>query len=200
MNVLTESLPRTVGIDGVEYPVNTDFRACLRVMLAFEDAQLTPHEKQAILLQNIYSEIPGNIVGAIEAANIFLNGGEVQENEHPGPRLYSFSKDANFIFAAFRQTHGIDLQREDLHWWEFLALFMDLGQDTTFCNLVAMRKRVKTGKATKEERQAALEMGDMFDIQEIDMELEEKELRQQFLINYEEAKRKRNEARSANNG
>ena len=200
MNVLTESLPRTVGIDGVEYPVNTDFRACLRVMLAFEDAQLTPHEKQAILLQNIYSEIPGNIVGAIEAANLFLNGGEVQENEHQGPRLYSFSKDANFIFAAFRQTHGIDLQREDLHWWEFLALFMDLGQDTTFCNLVAMRKRVKTGKATKEERQAALEMGDMFDIQEIDMELEEKELRQQFLINYEEAKRKRNEARSANNG
>ena len=199
MNVLTESLPRTVGIDGVEYPVNTDFRACLRVMLAFEDAQLTPHEKQAILLQNIYSEIPGNIGGAIEAANLFLNGGEVQENEHHGPRLYSFSKDANFIFAAFRQTHGIDLQREDLHWWEFLALFMDLGQDTTFCNLVAMRKRVKTGKATKEERQAALEMGDMFDIQE-DMELEEKELRQQFLINYEEAKRKRNEARSANNG
>jgi hypothetical protein len=111
-----------------------------------------------------------------------LNGDKTGNDDEPGLRLYSFSKDADFIFAAFRQTHGIDLQKVDLHWWEFLALFMDLGADTTFCQLVNLRKRVKTGKATKEEKQAARDMGDAFDIPEADTRtLDEKEAEAEFL-------------------
>jgi len=63
-----------------------------------------------------------------------------------------------------------------------MALFMDLGQDTTFCQLISLRKRVKTGKATKEEREIAREMGDVFDIPDYDdRTLEEKEAERLFL-------------------
>lgn len=183
MNILTEELPDTAEIDGKEYPMNTDYRAALRVILAFEDNDLTDYERQVILLSGLYPEVPNNLTGALEKARLFLNGGTLRDDDQPtGPRVYSFSKDADFIFAAFRQTHGIDLQKVRLHWWEFLALFMDLGQDTTFCQLVGLRKRLKTGKATKEERAAAREMGEMIDIPEPDTRtLEQKEKELEFL-------------------
>jgi hypothetical protein len=69
---------------------------------------------------------------------------------------------------------------------------MDLGADTAFCNLVSLRRRVKTGKATKEERRAALEMGDMFYIPESDMRsIEEREAERLFDEAVAEGMRKR---------
>ena len=169
MNILVDKLPTTLEIDGRDYPINWDFRACLSTILAFEDEELVDVEKQQVLLSNLYQEIPDNLPAACERALWFLNRGQESRGEGPGMRLYSFEKDAGFIFAAFRQTHGIDLQKVDqLHWWEFMTLFMDLGQTTTFCELVSLRKRVKTGKATKEEKAAAREMGDMFNLPEYD--------------------------------
>jgi len=108
---------------------------------------------------------------AIETAIRFLNAGkETKSSNEVGPRVYSFVYDASFIFSAFRQTHSIDLEQiEYLHWWKFLALFMDLGSDTAFCSLVNLRRRVKTGVASKEEWKLSLDMGDIFDLPELDM-------------------------------
>lgn len=134
------------------------------------------------MLGNLYPEPIEDAKTALEQGMKFLNGGKVADEEEDGPRLYSFEKDASFIFAAFRQTHGIDLETAEMHWWKFLALFMDLGADTTFCNLVGLRKRVKSGRATKEEREAAREMGDLFDVPEPDLRTaEEKEQEQEFM-------------------
>lgn len=145
---------------------------------------MTVYEKQTILLNNLYGMVPKDAIKeALEKAMEFLNGGVIGESsDEASMRLYSFSKDASFIFSAFRQTHGIDLQEEELHWWKFLALFMDLGADTTFSNLIGLRKRVKTGKATKEERQIASDMGDMFEIEELDTRTyEERRQEDEFL-------------------
>lgn len=197
MNILTSPLPESVEIDGVEYPLNTDFRSCLRIMLAFEDNELAQFEKLNIMFANLYPQIPENINAAAERAQWFLNGGEKEGEEDPGPRVYSFSKDAGLIYSAFRQTHNIDLQAARLHWWEFLALFMDLGANTTFCNLVALRKRVKTGKATKEEKAAAREIGDAFEVPELGPQtLEERIDQEDFLQAVKDAKDRR-DARKA---
>lgn len=196
MNILTDELPTALRVSNTEYQIDSDFRTCLRIILAFEDNDLTPQEKQIILLSMLFVRVPTDIEQAMKAAHIFLNGGAINENEHEGPRLYSFGKDANFIFAAFRQTHGIDLQTTDLHWWKFLALFMDLGSETTFCNLVSLRKRIKSGKASKDEKEAAREMGDMLDVPEIDARsLEEKEIEKDFFRKVAEA-----QAQRKNNG
>lgn len=186
MNILIDTLPTAVEIDGHEYRIDTDYRAAIRTILAYEDNDLTATEKTAILLENLYLDVPDNIEQAFLLGIKFLNGGEPVESdpEAEAPqRLYSFSKDANLIFAAFQQTHGIDLANtEYLHWWHFLALFMDLGGETAFCNLISLRKRVKSGKASKEERRAAHEMGDMFDVPKIDTRtMEEREKEAEFM-------------------
>jgi hypothetical protein len=181
MNILTDTLPTEIDISGEICQINADFRSCLRIILAFEDGELSNVEKQIIMLHNLFVTQPRDAKAAMERCGWFLNGGKVSDGDNYAPRLYSFSKDADMIFSAFRQTHNIDLTMADLHWWEFLALFMDLGADTTFCNLINLRRRVKTGKATKEEKQTARELGEMFEVPEVDdRTLEEREANAEF--------------------
>lgn len=197
-NVLIDELPETLTVAGKEYAIRSDFRTALRVLLAFEDNGLTMLEKQMVLIDNLFVETPADIAEAGRAAIAYLDGGGddgEEESTEGGLRLYSFSKDANIIYAAFQQTHGIDLQKAQLHWWQFLALFMDMGADTTFCNLIGLRKRVKTGKASKEEKQMAQDMGSMFEVPDIDMRsLAEREADADFMEQYRQAKRERRRA------
>lgn len=185
MNILTDVLPTAVEIEGQVYELDTNFRTCLKIILAFEDNELAQFEKQAILLDNLYPVIPENTQKALENGIKFLDGGDEPEEGEGGSitRLYSFSKDAQFIFSAFKQTHGIDLEEvEYLHWWKFIYLFVDLGSGTTFTNLVSLRKRLADGKATKEERAAAREMGDLLEVPQVDNRtLEEKESEERFM-------------------
>lgn len=171
MNILIDGLPESIRVGNDDVLIVTDFRTCIRVMLAYEDNELTIDEKHVVLLNNMFYDIPSDIVEAANAAITFLDGPQTSKQDEEsitGKRYYSFSKDSNFIFAAFKQTHSIDLDTADLHWWKFMALFMDIGSDTTFSNLVSLRKRVKDGKATKEERKMARELGDIFELEDID--------------------------------
>lgn len=182
MNLLFDQLPTAVEIDGKEFAVNSDFRTCLRIIAAYEDNSLAMNEKHSILLGLMYQEQPIDQVKAIQMGMKFLNGGVDQSESADGPRLYSFQKDQRYIFAAFRQTHGIDLEITDMHWWKFLALFMDLGSDTTFCNLVSLRKRIADGTATKEERKAASDLGALIEVEKIDYRsIEEREKEAEFM-------------------
>lgn len=171
-NVLVDDFPDAVEIDGEIYAINTDFQSCLLCILAFEDETLTPYEQAAILLHNLYPEQPPNLQAAIDEGIRFLNRGDDDDNDgkpitHKA-RVYSFEKDADLIFAAFRQTHGVDLKTADLHWWAFIALFMDLGSETTFCSLVSLRKRVLDGTATKDEQKLYLKLKDWAAIKQPD--------------------------------
>ncbi|MBP1737276.1 MAG: hypothetical protein H6Q60_1157 [Oscillospiraceae bacterium] len=156
MNPLLESFPTAVRVDGAVYEVNADFRVCLKIILAFEDTELTDYEKQEVMLRLLYPVVPGNLQEAASKAVRFLDGGESQQDGSIGDhrRLYSFSKDAKFIYSAVKQTHGIDLETVGfLHWWKFLYLFMDLREDCTFQRLIYYRQKLRRGKLTKEERE-----------------------------------------------
>ena len=171
MNILLDELPRTIEIDGVDHLIRCDYRTCIRIIMAFNNNEFTMQEKQFIMLSLLYHDIPENIQLAADNAIWFLDGGTDREEDEVGEQqkpLYSFSNDASYIYSAFRQTHGIDLQNTDLHWWKFIALFMDLGSDTTFTNIVGLRKRYRDGTATKEEKKIINEMGDVFDVPEFD--------------------------------
>lgn len=197
MNILTDDLPESVSIKHTEYQVRSSFRDCLRIMLAFEDSELTKREKMQVLL-SMYMGLPKDIEEAIKQANWFLNCGE-EGKSTSGPRVYSFAKDAPMIFAAFKQVHGIDLTQTDLHWWQFTALFQAViaHQENAFGQLVTLRHKLKTGSATKEERDAARKIPDLIDIPDADARtLEEREAEQQF--NELIAQGKRN--REKNNG
>jgi len=200
MNILVEQMPVAIEIDGREYEINYDFRSCLRIILAFEDPELAMIEKQIVLFDNLYKERPENLKEAFEKGIRFLNGGK-ENQEEERPRLYSFEKDSNFIMAAFQQTHGIDLENAEMHWWKFMALFMDMGSETTFSSIVSLRKRLKNGTATKEERSLAREIDDILELPELDNRtLDERESDEEFLSQIRAARNRRNDLREQHNG
>lgn len=193
MNLLAEQLPEVVEVDGVEYPLNVNFRDAIRTILAFEDSSLTIAEKYSVLLTNLFGEsVPADRSKAIALALRFLNGGEDSDEEVTNsPRLYSFEKDSNYIFAAFRQTHGIDLAAEtNLHWWKFLALFMDLGSDTVFCGLIAFRRRILDGTASKEEKKEYQRNRELYDVEQPDTRTVSEKMQEQKFLQLVEQRRK----------
>ena len=167
-NFLIEQFPDAIEIDGEVYAVNTDFRVGLQIMADFESPEFDQDERAYLMLNRLYVDLPEDkdlqfYQKAMEKAVKFLNAGEETTQDTEGkPRLYSFGKDARLIYSAFSQTHGVDLQTADMHWWRFIALFMDLGADTAFNSMVNLRKRYHDGKLNDEERKLVAQMGDDF--------------------------------------
>lgn len=168
MNILLEKLPTAVEIDGREYELNTDFRTCLNIILAFEDTELTDYEKRIVMLGLLYKEVPDNIREAIRLGVKFLNCGEEDKQEASNAetkRVFSFNKDAKYIYTAIKQTHDVDLESiEYLHWWKFYYMFLDINEDCFFSRILYYRNQRNHGKLTKEEREYCAKIHDILEL------------------------------------
>lgn len=169
MNALIERLPTVAEINDVEYELDTDFRTSLKIILAFEDVELTTQEKNLIMLRLLYmNNIPQNIEKASELAALFLNCGDTEkEGPTQGKRVFSFEKDSQYIYTAINQTYGIDLENVPyLHWWKFCMMFKDLKENCFFTRLCDLRNRKYKGKLTKEEKEYCYKISDIIDLPE----------------------------------
>ena len=185
MNILIEQLPSAVEIDGDIYELNTDFRTCLSIILAYEDPQLTINEKHGVMLELLYKETPGNASEACRLGVKFLNCGEDQEDGSDSDdgvgRFYSFDRDAVYIYSAIKQRHGVDLEETDyLHWWKFSYMFLDLKEDCFFNRLIHLRRQKKLGKLTDEERELYSKIKDIVDLPEA-RTAEEQDIADEFM-------------------
>lgn len=160
MNILVDKFPTKVRIEGHTYELNTDFRNCLKIMFAFQDDELTVNEQVSVMLNLLYKTVPGNLEKAYLYAMRFLNCETGQDTEKRASErftetcLYSWEKDAKYIYSAIKQAHGVDLETvEHLHWWKFVYMFLDLNKDCQFYFILNMREKKRKGKLTKEERE-----------------------------------------------
>lgn len=148
-----------------------------------------------------FEELPLDTVEELAKQAVwFLDRGE-ETKATSKARVYSFAKDADLIFGAFKQTHNIDIDTVDMHWWKFVTLFMaGFSEDTAFSNLVSLRKRHAEHKTTKEERAAIAKMRDIFDLPRTDKRtLEQKRNANKFFELAEEGKKRKNELRQKDN-
>lgn len=165
MNYLTSKFPTKIKIDDKVYDINADFRNCLKIIMAFEDENLSNMDKYEILVRRLYKEMPDNIPMAIEKGVRFLDCGKERSEQPLGKRVYKFSKDGQYIYSAVRQTHQIDLEEiEFLHWWKFVFLFSDLNEKCAFSNMLYLRQRKNEGKLSKEERKIYLKSRKILDV------------------------------------
>lgn len=167
MNIILDGMPKAVKIDGKALQINTDFRVCLKILRAFEDERLTDSEKLTVLVTLLYPETPKNTASAISQGLKFLNMGKEPETQRGKlPQIFSFEKDAQYIFTAFQSSFNIDLSRiEYLHWWAFRSLFADLGE-SFFNTLIGLRTRQRKGKLTKEEKEFVREHSELIELEE----------------------------------
>lgn len=171
MNVLTDKFPTKIKVNDKILKINSDFRNCLKIIEAFEDEELFDEEKILILLKRLYVDEIENedIEDAYKKGIKFLDLGEESKNEITNKRIYTFTKDSNYIYTGIRQAHNIDLNSIDyLHWWNFVYLFLDIGQECMFNQIIYYRRRKNEGKLTKEEKKIYLSMRKLLDLDYIE--------------------------------
>ncbi|MDD4390587.1 MAG: bacteriophage Gp15 family protein [Eubacteriales bacterium] len=184
MSILTDYLPEAVEIEGEVYELNTDFRTGIDIMLAYEDFHLSDREKVMVMVMLLYKEMPQNLHEAARLAVKFLNCGDDAKDGAAGiaqERLYSFEKDAKYIYSAINQSHGIDLNDVPyLHWWKFCYMFLDLKEDCFFTRMIYYRKNLPQGKLTKEEREYCSAIRDILELPQ-NISREELEAEERFM-------------------
>lgn len=186
MNILVDKFPTKINLKGRIFKINSDFRVGIKIIQMYEDETLAQEEKTFIMLKLLYKEkIPQELIEeAINKAIIFLNADENINNKNetsdiPVKRLYSFTKDAKYIYSAIKKTHNVDLERIGyLHWWKFVYYFLDLDEKCFFSQMIYLRNQKNKGKLTKEEKSI---YSNLEDILELDSSLEYSEEEQEAI-------------------
>lgn len=157
MNALTNKLPATVTIDGVDYPINTDFRAGIEYELLAQSGEAT--EEVIITSLELYygDNIPINVDAALERIDWFYRCGKplpenVGNNYTNGAQAYSFEHDDQLIYAAFLSQYKIDIGDIDMHWWKFRSMFQSLNDSNRIVEIMAIRT-MKLDKLPKEQKE-----------------------------------------------
>jgi hypothetical protein len=173
-------LPKTLTVNGTEYPIRTDFRDVLNVLVAFEDPNLEDADKVYVCMTVIYEDfkkIPEEDLNeAYRQAIWFIDNGKVDEKHHP--KTMDWEQDATLIFPAVNKVAGFEVRAADyIHWWTFLGYFMEIGE-SSFSTILSLRQKKAKGKSLdKWEREFWSENADLCKLKPKLTEEEEEEKR-----------------------
>lgn len=127
MNIMLDGLP--TEYDG--YLIRTDFRIGIQISEALNDVNLADPEKLAVAAELLFGRGAPPDGGVVyEAIQWFMSGGEPAEHKPAASSapVFDFEQDNRRVYSAFRARFGIDLVRERLHWFAFLAMLADIGE------------------------------------------------------------------------
>ena len=191
-----QALPHGVDINGVLYPIDSDFR----VGITIETELLEQKPDIEGLLTLFYKgNIPANLSAAADKMLWFYmykdRGEEEKEGESKhGKRCYDFIQDADALLASFMDAYNVDLSTASLHWWTFRRLMVNIPPDTP----IAQRIRYRTAdlsKMGKQEKKHYKKMRKLYALKQPDkgpsMTVEERDqaLKEKIRLRFEEASR-----------
>lgn len=133
---LQDKLPDSVMVDGKKIRVDLEFRNVLRMLETLDRKDLIDGAREYVAVRCICKHPRPGVLEAVKEL-LFTH----KRKTEPGAKLTSFDQDAPLIRAAFRQTYGIDLYREKLHWIEFTELMQGIPEGTRYSDTVSIRAR-----------------------------------------------------------
>ncbi|EJO5346382.1 bacteriophage Gp15 family protein [Clostridium botulinum] len=170
MNILIDLVPTIIEIEDVEYEINSDFRTSILFELLMQDNSISEEDKIIQALQLYYPLIPPNISEAVEQMLWFYRcGKDIIPSKGTGKgkstQIYNFEYDDDYIYSAFLDQYGIDLQDiEYLHWWKFKAMFKALKEDNEIVKIMGYRSMDLSKIKDKEEKNYYRKMQELYKI------------------------------------
>lgn len=162
-------LPTSLEVGGVGFSIRTDYRVIIRLLNALSGDKFEPDEKAELLIEVIYidfEKIPSDKrEEALHKAEEFINM-DIPPTSNKHPSVVDWDKDAPLIISAVSRVLGHDLRLEkDMHWWEFLSAYMEIG-DGIFASVISIRsKKQKHKKLEKYEIEFYRENKEIIDLQ-----------------------------------
>lgn len=144
-------LPKTVCVAGTEYSIRSDFREILDIMEILNDVKLPKQERLFLTLLFFYTDFdripPEHYEEAIRRCYWFINGGRSEDSaQGKRPRLMDWEQDFPYIISPVNRVIGHEIRADAyLHWWTFLAAYMEIGE-CTFAQIVHIREMRSKGK------------------------------------------------------
>jgi hypothetical protein len=134
---LFERLPDSITVDGKRYKCNFDFRNVLKMIEIMQREDIYPDARDYLCARCVCNA-PKN---ASRVYNELCSVLFPKAPETGGKRLTSYEQDAGLIRSAFRQVYGIDLFRDELHWFEFVELLQNLPEGNRYEEILGIRAR-----------------------------------------------------------
>lgn len=150
-------LPKTLNIGGEDYPIRSDFRAVLDVLMACSDPDLDDDTKMWVMLTILYPDLEtmpkDQLNEMVEKAGAFINCGQSDDGK-PKPRLVDWEQDASIIIPAVNSVAHTEVRAMPyLHWWSFWGYFMEIGESLFSSVLSIRQKKAKHKKLEKWEQE-----------------------------------------------
>lgn len=166
---MTYSLPTSLTVGGKEVPIRTSYQAALEIITALTDPDWTPAQKAEILLTILYTKpIPAqHTEEAIRKAYWYLDGGQdCTGAKKKAPTVMDWEKDWPLIIAPINRVIGHDVRSDgNLHWWTFLAAYMEIGGDCLLAQVISIRdKRARNEKLDAGEKRWAARNADLLEL------------------------------------
>ena len=138
------SLPTTVTVTNIEVPVRTDFRVILEIFVMLSDPELSDADKTEALLRMFYEERPADAAAAVRAFRDFV---DPSPSSGGGPSLVSWQQDFPLLVGPVNRVLGIECRSMPyLHWYSFLAAYMEIPPDSVFAQTLRIREKLRSGK------------------------------------------------------
>lgn len=152
-------LPGTLCIGGISYPIDTDFRAGIRVRQMFSDPYLSARPNRLLEFVGevlFFGTVPGGEdCDWVLPVLWYLTDGRMSPGRlserlarrqahfaaagDGGEEICSYLWDMPEIWAAFYTSYGIDLLTAQLHLWQFDALLGSLDEGCAWKRNTALR-------------------------------------------------------------
>lgn len=161
VNILIDDLPTEFH----GYLINYTFRSGILISECLNDKEIkNDTERIYTSFRILYGRGIPPFDEAFEGLKWFLSGGAIKnDNNNNSKSLFSFIKDRNMIFSAFMMKYNINLNKSNMHFFEFLSLFNDLDK-TAFRRIVDLRsmspREIKS--YSREQRQKIYKLKEEF--------------------------------------
>lgn len=164
--------------------INTDFRSAIMFELLMQDNSIKDKKTKILSAIKIFYSDLSKIESIDSAINTILDFYTLEKKEEKEKKskksdnkknIFSYEYDAEYIYSAFLEQYGINLQQiEYLHWWEFKALFNALSEKTKFMKIIEYRTVNISKIKDKERKKFYKEMKELYALPDMRTE-EEKE-------------------------
>lgn len=124
--------PKHVTIDGVKYPINTDFRVALKCFDIISDENISDTERTYAVVYKLFGFIPKDedMPIFVEKVEKYLGCGETQEQHKERKKDIDFEQDFKYLVASFMSDYHINLVESDMHWYQFINLIQGFTENS----------------------------------------------------------------------
>lgn len=127
--------PEYIKVEGKEYKINTNFRVAIKCNQLAEDNNVKNYERALGIICMLFGneaiddaeKNPDLYEKFLKCALIYMGCGKVVESNNKEQPDMDFVEDYSYIKTSFRSDFQIDLDKENMHWYEFMDLINGLS-------------------------------------------------------------------------